>query len=90
MVNSFDKMSMLVSIKQPKRINEIIYLEVEKTKFPIRIIEMGLSKFKGDNRKVYGVKGREKHESVQEKDDTFVSESESKMRSGLEQNPEER
>lgn len=45
-VSSLKKISMLVSISQLERIDEIIYLEVGKMKFPIRVVEMGLSKSK--------------------------------------------
>ncbi|KAH1064456.1 hypothetical protein J1N35_029443 [Gossypium stocksii] len=91
-VKRYDKMSMLVSINQLERIDELIYLEVRKIKFPIRVVEMGLPKSLGDNNRDHSVKEREDGESVQDREDTFVSESESEsaMRPGPKKVSEER
>lgn len=43
MAKSFNNMLMLVSTKQPERIDELIYIEVRKAKFQIKVIEIRLS-----------------------------------------------
>lgn len=83
-VNSFDKLSMLVSINQSERIDDLIYLEVGKVNFSIRVVEIGLTEFFNDSNRGYGAKEKEDWESMQERDETFVSEFESAMRIRLE------
>ncbi|MBA0766034.1 hypothetical protein Gotri_015124 [Gossypium trilobum] len=43
-VNCFGKMTMLVSIKQPEQIDELIFLEVGEVRFSVKVKEIGLSK----------------------------------------------
>lgn len=82
MVKSFDKMSMLVSFEQPKRIDELIYLQVRKANFSIRVFEIGLSEYFDESSRGYGGKDNEERDLVSERDDTVVSDSESMTRTG--------
>ncbi|KAH1074706.1 hypothetical protein J1N35_027034 [Gossypium stocksii] len=53
-------MELLMSIYQPQQINELIMLEVGDCKFPIRIIEKGLSELKKENSLNVGIQPMKK------------------------------
>ncbi|MBA0781616.1 hypothetical protein Gotri_002523 [Gossypium trilobum] len=63
-VNRFDKMAMLVSIKQPERIDELIFLEVGEVRFSVRVKEVGFSESFGNISGKNRVKESKRLESI--------------------------
>lgn len=47
-MSSFFNMPMLVCIKKHEKIDDLIFLEVGNSKFPIRVVEMGLFEVEGN------------------------------------------
>ncbi|TYH14639.1 hypothetical protein ES288_A06G236700v1 [Gossypium darwinii] len=43
---NFEKMEMMISVNKPSLIDELVFMEVGNCKFPIRIIERGMSEWK--------------------------------------------
>ncbi|KAK5795322.1 hypothetical protein PVK06_036583 [Gossypium arboreum] len=51
---SFSSMPMLVNIMKPEEVDCLIFLEVESPRFPVRVVESGLSKVKDVSRSLMG------------------------------------
>lgn len=82
-IESYEKVESLISISQPRLIDEVIKLEVGEDQFWIRVKEMGLSETGEGGRSL-------KVESGAGKEDDTVSESESVARTGPEIAPKGR
>ncbi|PPR90015.1 hypothetical protein GOBAR_AA30663 [Gossypium barbadense] len=73
----FASMPMLVSIMKPEKVDGLIFLEVGSSRFPIRVVEKGLSEVEDVSRSLMGNNGGNGKKIEQGRAESVVSEFES-------------
>ncbi|PPS05811.1 hypothetical protein GOBAR_AA14840 [Gossypium barbadense] len=73
----FASMPKLVSIMEPEKVDDLIFLEVGSSRFPIRVVEQGLSKVEYASQSLTGNNGGDGKNIEQGRADSVMSEFES-------------
>lgn len=72
MINNFEKIDILILIKQDDQLEEVIMLEVGNDSFLIRIEERGLVEETNENKKKWGTKGERVRSFIESGDDKHI------------------